>query len=117
MGRKGKCLSTDYINIHKKLKWECEKGHVWSASANSIRRGSWCPTCSGNKKLTLFDLQKIAKDRGGKCLSTNYINSKTHLEWECSRGHQWFAAPQKIKSGTWCPYCSINRISKEINYT
>ena len=38
-------------------------------------------------KFTIKDMQGIAEARGGKCLSTEYVNSNTHLEWECSEGH------------------------------
>ena len=51
-------------------------------------------------------MQHIAEKREGKCLSTKYINSVTKLEWQCKKGHQWFAAPSKIKFGRWCPICA-----------
>ena len=55
-------------------------------------------------------MRELAKKKGGKCLSTHYIDSKTHLEWECEHGHRWKAAPRHIKSGSWCPECAhINR--------
>jgi len=43
--RGGKCLSEKYINNRTKLKWQCEKGHIWEAAP----RRSWCPYCSENK--------------------------------------------------------------------
>jgi len=45
--RGGRCLSDSYLNARQKLRWLCEKGHEWSANANSVRRGSWCPICAG----------------------------------------------------------------------
>src|SRR3989344_968350 len=47
--REGKCLSEKYINVDTKLKWQCEKGHVWEAIPSSIKRGSWCPRCAKSK--------------------------------------------------------------------
>ena len=44
-------------------------------------------------KFTIKDTQGIAEARGGKCLSTEYVNSNTHLEWECSEGHHWETTP------------------------
>jgi hypothetical protein len=44
-------------------------------------------------KFTIKDMQGIAEARGGKCLSTEYVNSNTHLEWECSEGHHWETTP------------------------
>jgi len=43
--RGGVCLSSYYANSHQKLSWQCSRGHIWNANANSIRRGSWCPIC------------------------------------------------------------------------
>ena len=34
----------------------------------------WCPVCAGNRKLELKDLRKLARERGGKCLSREYMN-------------------------------------------
>jgi len=47
--RGGKCLSEKYINVDTRLKWECEKGHVWEAVPSSIKRGSWCARCVRSK--------------------------------------------------------------------
>lgn len=57
------------------------------------------------KSSHLEQLQQIAMDRGGKCLSDSYKNAHTKLLWECTRGHQWVAKPCAIKRGTWCPFC------------
>lgn len=43
--RGGFCLSEKYINARTPLIWKCSLGHVWSASADSIKRGTWCPEC------------------------------------------------------------------------
>ena len=43
--------------------------------------------------------------RGGKCLSKEYINGKTKLLWECSEGHQWEAILDSVKRGSWCAVC------------
>ena len=58
-------------------------------------------------KLTIEDMQEIAKARGGICLSTEYVNNKTKLEWQFSRGHIWKQRPDMIKNdNNWCPICS-----------
>ena len=59
------------------------------------------------KKLSIEDMQEIARKRKGKCLSDKYINNKTKLEWKCLNGHKWKAIPESIKSGNrWCPVCA-----------
>ncbi|NOZ81188.1 MAG: zinc-ribbon domain-containing protein, partial [DPANN group archaeon] len=57
-------------------------------------------------KLTIKEMQSLAKFRGGKCLSKEYIDGKTNLEWKCKKGHTWKATPNNVKRGTWCPYCA-----------
>ncbi len=58
-------------------------------------------------------LNQIAKDRRGKCLSNIYKGSKSKLLWECKKSHQWEATPSSIKQGTWCPFCA--RTVKSLN--
>lgn len=31
---------------HKKVKWKCSSGHIWTAPPNGRRRGEGCPSCS-----------------------------------------------------------------------
>ena len=112
--RGGKCLSTVYKTSQEVLKWECAKGHVWSATPGNIKSGKWCPYCAGRAPLTLEQMQEIANSRGGKCLSTEYKRCKDKLEWECSKGHRWFATAQSVKGtrkqkGTWCLECHHGR--------
>jgi len=107
--RGGNCLSDKYDNSSTKIKWECWERHVWEATPDSIKQGSWCPVCSGSKSLTLEDMQEIAAERGGQCLSDKYINSSANLRWECGEHHVWKAAPDSIEQGSWCPVCSKSK--------
>ena len=110
--RGGKCLSDIYDGANAKHLWECSEKHQWEATPSAIKQGSWCPTCAGNAKPTIEDMQKVANKRGGRCLSDIYLNSQTKLQWECGEGHQWEAVPSGIKKGTWCPKCCISKLSK-----
>jgi hypothetical protein len=56
----------------------------------------------------------MAKKRGGKCLSENYINVETKYSWECSLGHKFTNSLNKVSHGQWCPTCSKSGISEEI---
>ena len=41
------------------------------------------------------------------CLSKEYINNYTLMEWKCSVGHTWKATFTHVKNnGSWCPKCS-----------
>lgn len=237
--RKGKCLSVEYLNNKRLLKFECNNGHQWNAALTDIRKGTWCPYCGKgirerlcrnifeqitshqfpkkrpnwllnlrgkqmeldgfceklnvafehhgeyhylrnkhfqrkneslerrivddktkanlckkhnvnliivpysiktsqlkyfifqelyniklNIKLNeniidnyvvsneLEELNNIAEQRGGKCLSNIYLGvDKKHI-FQCSEGHIWEAIPANIKSKrkSWCPTCKSNRI-------
>lgn len=108
--RGGKLLSDNYINGYTHLKWQCEKGHTWMATPHSVKDGGcWCPECAG-KRLSTDDMRMIAKNRGGKLLSENYMGILTPLQWQCAKGHVWSAKPNSVKNiKTWCPYCAGKR--------
>ncbi|MBN3761227.1 hypothetical protein [Burkholderia sp. Ac-20365] len=62
--------------------------------------------------------RRIARERGGVCLSDEYRGSKVSLRFRCSEGHEWEARPADIKNkptnagrGTWCALCSKRRIA------
>jgi hypothetical protein len=101
----GVCLATEYGGTAGTvLQFECVHQHRWWASPNTIKR-SWCPYCAG-KIVSLDDIQCIARERGGRCMSERYTNDTTKLSWQCRYGHKWDATPGSVKQGTWCPECS-----------
>tara|TARA_B100001057_G_C22786336_1_gene925726 strand:+ start:155 stop:1588 length:1434 start_codon:yes stop_codon:yes gene_type:complete len=114
----GECLSPVYLGAFALHEFRCEKGHTWEASSNNILNsrgvGTWCPICKldvlseAHRKYTVKDMQKIAKDRGGKFLSKTFKSVNDPHDWECSERHQWSAAPMDVIRGTWCIKCSIN---------
>jgi len=103
--RGGKCLSGKYLGGKARLQWECRKGHRWKAVPSSVRMGTWCPVCAGTMRLTIEDMRKTASERGGECLSHEYANGRTKLHWRCAEGHEWWAVPDSIRQGRWCPIC------------
>lgn len=108
--RAGRCLSVEYVNGHTPLEWECAQGHRWWAKGAQVKRGTWCGACAKEEQYgTLTDMQRLAYERGGQCLSVEYINVNTHLEWECVEGHWWRATPKRVKVGSWCPTCARKR--------
>ena len=115
--KEGACLSTVYNNSSTKMKWKCVKGHMWEASFNRVRSGDWCSICghesAGNKiRGSIEKVQERASLRGGRCLSDEYVNNRTKLEFKCSEGHKWWATPGSIQQGNWCPKCKYKGIAK-----
>jgi hypothetical protein len=95
------------IKLTEKMKWECSNKHIWFCEFRNVLNGFWCKKCFNNgRKLSLKNMQELAKNQHGKCLSKEYINAKTRLKWECSEGHVFLQTPTKVKNNKiWCPYC------------
>jgi hypothetical protein len=105
-GRGGECLSSEYKNAASKLLWRCAEGHRWQAKGYSVKSGRWCKICAGKAPGTLEEMRKIALERGGECLSTEYKNNCTPLAWRCAEGHRWAAPGHNVKNGSWCKICA-----------
>jgi hypothetical protein len=108
--KQGECLSTTYVNSQTKLRWRCAEGHEWQATPSSVKNyGSWCKKCRRRLSGMIEQMQALARERNGKCLSTTYVNSLTKLRWQCAEGHEWEATPtrmkQRVKRGNWCTKC------------
>ncbi len=117
--RGGQCLAPEYLGTGLKHRFRCAESHEWEAVGSSILNGVWCAQCSKvARSLTINHAHKAARARGGRCLSTTYVNAASPLTWECDRGHGWRAALGSIRiAGTWCPECAhfariTNRKSK-----
>lgn len=110
----GKCLSETYENLNQYMDWECKEGHQWSVAFAGMRSlNQWCPYCSGRMNNNLQVCQEYAAKYFGKCLSEEYMNNKTYMDWECKKGHQWKARFDWMKhDNSWCPYCSSCRSEK-----
>lgn len=59
--------------------------------------------------ITIEQLNKHAESQGGKCLSSSYLGANVKHEWQCIKGHTWFATSSSVTAQkTWCPNCSGN---------
>lgn len=105
----GLCLTKKQVLAKEPVEWQCAKGHIWKAASSYVRLGSWCPQCAKSQfRLTIKDIQQLAKSRGGKCLSVDYHNTHEKLLWACKLGHIWSSSLDNVKyKSTWCPQCAI----------
>jgi hypothetical protein len=108
--RGGDCLSAQYSNAETKLRWRCGRGHVWTTAPKNVTSGSWCPECAIARRreaspCDIETMRQIARERGGRCLSSTYVTGEVHLEWQCALGHRWMATPTSVKRGRWCHEC------------
>ena len=101
---------TPYVN--KKVWWRCREGHTWEATIyNRSKNRSGCPTCAraASRKYSIEDIQVLAKQKGGTCLSDDFTSSRLKLKFRCKEGHVWDArADALLYSGKWCPVCGRN---------
>lgn len=95
----------DKITVYCK---RCERQFTQSASTH-LHLKTQCPCYSNQDKKPAYYLeiaQRLAKTRGGKLISTNYVNSKTNLEWECKCGCRFRNLLSNIeRQNQWCPAC------------
>ena len=119
----GVCLSEELPTATSKVDWQCKKGHIWNATPQSVVGAkNWCPQCGKEgsderinalRPTQLEAIKRLASERGGECLSTEYLRQKSPLLWRCSNGHEWKANPDSIIQGGWCPECSA-RVGERI---
>ena len=128
-GHHGKLLSkgkqfksTDKVTI------ECSSGHQSTKRVYSLLEGTWCAECyfeasrkprtsriNRSEKSAFDRVKEIAKRHGGRCLSTEYQNSRSHLEWECEKGHRWKGPAQTVLyQDSWCNICALQQRPKGI---
>ena len=103
--KEGMCISEEYTNSSNPMEWKCKEGHNWKTSTSSIQTGTWCPVCSGNQLKTLEDAKKVAEEKEGECLSTEYINARTPMLWRCKNNHTWEQTYDNVRRVCWCPEC------------
>lgn len=121
----GICLSTEYKSAEQNLLWKCSclDHQPWESSFKAVVRcGAWCPACVAEKKRKalqnrqgLLIAHQVAQSRGGKCLSTEYINANTKMLWHCSNANHssWLASySQVVNKRNWCPECGKKNISE-----
>lgn len=108
---------------HKKVWWQCEKGHEWEARVADRTAGSRCPDCM-NSRVNV-----------GNCLATKNpelasqwhpslnvdlkptdvtLYSHAKVWWLCERGHYWKAQVQHRARGNGCPDCRKLRSRKKL---
>jgi hypothetical protein len=101
----GRCLSSNYLGATHKMKWQCQRDHVWEATPANIRRGTWCPVCAGIVRSSISALQEFARQHGLRCVSQRYCGANHRYKWRCRRGHTWTEYAASIKAGVTCPVC------------
>jgi hypothetical protein len=102
--RGGRLVSKYVPRVTDRARWECVRRHQWDATmANVVNSGTWCPWCG---RHNIDEMQRLAANLGGKCLSTNYVTVGEKLQWQCAAGHKFWSLPALVLHGRWCPACA-----------
>ena len=67
-----------YNGLKNKIEWKCKNGHIQKSNPwwfTKQVKTSHCITCNKKQKLNMSDMHEIALQRGGQCLSTEYITA------------------------------------------
>ncbi len=108
----------------KKVWWQCEKGHEWTARINNRKTGV-CPYCSGRKIGSDNNLAVVhpgmAKQwhptKNGKLKPAQvFFRAPLKVWWRCEEGHEWQTSVlTRSKLGSGCPYCNKRAASSDYN--
>lgn len=115
-----KLISNEYVNAKKKIKIQCEKNHIYEAPFYRFKSGNRCPVCSHeklNKSQTYsYDyVKQYIYDEGFELLSTDYVNSSTHLDIKCGKGHIFKSTFSNFKSNKGCKQCANDKLKLDYN--
>lgn len=65
-------------------------------------------------RITLETIEQDLKDTGWKCVSAEYKNLDSELQFECEEGHIVYAPWKKIRIKRECPICKGNTFKKMV---
>ena len=105
------------FGTHRKVWWQCDKGHEWQAEVKSRAVGKGCPYCTNRKILVGFnDLATTHPDlaaqwhptkNGESLLQKVTFGTHRKVWWQCDKGHEWQAfIPSRSNCGNGCPACT-----------
>lgn len=110
---------------HKKVWWQCPKGHVWLANVSNRVKGNGCPICSNKRAAAgVNDFATVKPEllvqwhptkNAGRGPVGLACNSQVKAWWRCGAGHEWQAAVASRFRGNGCPICSNKKVVPGIN--
>lgn len=107
----------EYKNCHtSRLNVICPNNHLTNICWGEFkRRRCYCAICSGLKKKTIEEVCEYISKFNYKCLSKEYINWKSKLEFQCPEGHIYKTTWAIFQQGARCPECE--RLKRIIKYS
>lgn len=86
--REGTLVSQRYIG-GEPHEWKCATTEhpTWFAEPSRIKRGAWCPSCAGNRKLDIVELRRWGEAHGLRLIAKEYAGAQAVYSWRCTNGH------------------------------
>lgn len=108
----------DYTSARKKTLFRHNLcGYDWMIIPESFHRGTRCPECVGNIKMTKEEFCEREKDivSGEYEFVGDYINTRTKTLFRHNTcGYKWETTPARFYSGKRCPKCNQSKGEKII---
>lgn len=101
------CVSKEYIDSQSKLEYICPNGHHGTVTWANWQQGCRCPVCSGVKKHTIEFIKSEFEKEGWVCVSKDYTNSCSKLDYICPEGHHGSITWGHWQEGKSCLICAI----------
>jgi glutaredoxin len=107
---------------HKKVWWECSRGHEWKAPVYDRSNKHGCPYCTGNKVNDENCLQTVNTPLSKQWHPTKNgsltprdvtAGSNKKVWWKCAKGHEWRVPVYNRNKGSGCPYCGGDKVNDE----
>jgi hypothetical protein len=100
-------LVGEFVNMSTKTEFECEKGHWWHTTPNSVWVGHGCARCKGVYQKTHEQfLREMASIHPDIVVLGTYVGDRIKIEVQCQCGRVWQATPSSLLQGSGCRPCS-----------
>jgi hypothetical protein len=100
-------LDSVYFGAHTPMKYRCDAGHVGKMRWANVQQGHGCVKCARGKKKTLIqEVQEGFRRQGLTLLETEYVDSKTPMQYRCKAGHEGRMMWGNVRSGAGCAQCA-----------
>ena len=107
----------NYVNSDTPVQCLCHRhNRVWDPRPSSLYKGRGCPECgyenngqSRSMKRVEF-AERLNQLNNGIHLIGEYLGLNKHMDFMCSKGHDWTAIGSAILNGEGCPYCAGKKI-------
>jgi hypothetical protein len=120
VARVGGTISGPICSRKQQLLATCDRGHNFTITPHAIiYSGSWCRRCrngenNAKKRWTAGDLQRVADNFSGRCLTKDYLHAHQKLDWICGSGHRFRRSVTVLKSDPRCPECRKSSGASEV---